>query len=133
LNNWDELLPFACFTYDTTPHSVTKYTPYDVLFGRIANIPGKLQTQPQPIYNFDDIVLQIKNRMQNCQQIARDRLMKFKEMQQQRVKHSDCEFKENDLVLLRVENRQKLDPLWKGPYEIKEMKNSNAIIQEEGK
>jgi hypothetical protein len=32
-----------------------------------------------------------------------------------------------------VENRQKLDPLWKGPYEIKEMKNSNAIIQEVGK
>jgi hypothetical protein len=94
LNNWKELLPFACFTYHTTPHSVTKYTPYEVLFGRIANIPGKLQRQPQPIYNFDDVVLHIKNRMQNCQQIARERLMKFKEMQQQRVRHNDHEFKE---------------------------------------
>jgi hypothetical protein len=133
LNDWDELLPFACFTYNTTPHSVTKYTPYEVLFGRIANIPGKLQRQPQPLYNFDDIVLQIKSRMQNCQQIARERLMKFKEIQQQKVKHNDYTFKESDLVLLRVENRQKLDPLWKGPYEIKEMRNSNAIIQEVGK
>jgi hypothetical protein len=43
LNNWDEWLPFACFTYNPTPHSVTKFTPYEVLFGRIANIPGKLQ------------------------------------------------------------------------------------------
>jgi hypothetical protein len=41
LNNWDEWLPFACFTYNTTPHSVTWYIPYEVLFGRIANIPGK--------------------------------------------------------------------------------------------
>jgi hypothetical protein len=30
--------------------------------------------------------------------------MKFKEMQQQKVKHNDYEFKENDLVLIRVEN-----------------------------
>jgi transposase InsO family protein len=42
LNDWDEWLPFACFTYNMTPHSVTKYTPYELLFGRIANIPGKL-------------------------------------------------------------------------------------------
>jgi hypothetical protein len=42
-------------------------------------------------------------------------------------------FKENDLALLKIENRQKLDPLWKGPYEIKEIKGSNAIIQEVGK
>jgi transposase InsO family protein len=52
-SDWDKCLPFACFTYNTTPHSVTKYTPYDVLFGRIANIPGKLR-QPQPLYNYDD-------------------------------------------------------------------------------
>jgi hypothetical protein len=26
LNNWNEWLPFACFTYNTTPHSGTKYT-----------------------------------------------------------------------------------------------------------
>jgi transposase InsO family protein len=57
LNNLDKLLPFACFTYNTTPHSVAKYTLYEVLFGRIANIPGKLQRQPQPLYNFGDIVL----------------------------------------------------------------------------
>jgi hypothetical protein len=50
LNSWDEWLPFACFTYSTMPHSVTKYTPYEVLFRRIANIQGKLQRQPQPLY-----------------------------------------------------------------------------------
>jgi transposase InsO family protein len=132
-NNWDEWLPFACFTYNTTPHSVTKYTPYEVLFGRTANIPGKLQRQPQPLYNFDDIVRDIKYKMQNCQQLARERLIKFKELQRLKVKSNSHDFKENDLALLRVENKQKLDPIWKGPYEIKEIEGSNAIIQEVGK
>jgi hypothetical protein len=132
-SDWDDWLPFACFTYNTTPHTVTKYTPYEVLFGRIANIPGKLQKVPQPLYNFDDIVLGIKQKMQNCQQIARERLIKFKELQGQRVKSNNYEFKENELVLLRVEARQKLEPLWKGPFEIKGIKGSNAVVQELGK
>ncbi|PNF41072.1 hypothetical protein B7P43_G06245 [Cryptotermes secundus] len=133
LNNWDEWLPFACFTYNTTPHSVTKYTPYEVLFGRIANIPGKLQREPQPLYNFEDIVMDIKQKMQSCQQIAKERLIKFKEAQKEKVKCNEYLFKENDLALLKVESRQKLDPIWKGPYEIKKIISPNAIIQEVGK
>jgi hypothetical protein len=132
-DDWDEWLPFACFTYNTTPHSVTKYTPYEVLFGKLANVPGKLQKMPQPIYNYDDIVLSIKQRMQTCQQLARERLIKFKETQGQMVKSCDHEYKKDDLVLLRVETRQKLEPLWRGPYEIKEVKRPNAVIQELGK
>jgi hypothetical protein len=39
-NDRDKWLPSACFVYNTTPHTMTKYTPYEVLFGRKANIPG---------------------------------------------------------------------------------------------
>jgi hypothetical protein len=49
------------------------------------------------------------------------------------VEFSSHDFKENELVLLKVQNRQKLDPLWKGPYEIKKVQGSNAVIQELGK
>jgi hypothetical protein len=59
--------------------------------------------------------------------------MKFKESQGQKVKLNSYDFKENYLALLRVENRQKLDPLWKGPYKIKRIQGSNAVIQELGK
>jgi hypothetical protein len=48
------------------------------------------------------------------------------------VKTNSYDFKENDLSLLRAENRQKLDPLWKGPYEIKRIQSSNDV-QELGK
>jgi hypothetical protein len=71
------------------------------------------------LYNFDDIVLSIKQKMQNCQQLARKELMRFKETQGHKVKSNEYEFKEN-LVLLRVKTRQKLEPLWQGPFEIKQ-------------
>jgi hypothetical protein len=133
LNNWDEWLPFACFAYTTTPHSVTKFTPYGILFGRIANIPGTLQRQPEPVYNYDDIIFGIKYKMQECHKKAKERLIQFKEKQKEKVKSNEHLFKENYLVLLRMEARQKLGPLWKGPFEIKEVRGSNAVIQELGK
>jgi hypothetical protein len=71
---------------------------------------GKLQQTPQPLYNFDDIVLNIKQRMQTSQQLARERLIKFKVMQGQAVKSFNHDFKRNDLVLLKVEARHKLEP-----------------------
>jgi hypothetical protein len=95
-----------------------------MLFGRIAKVPRKLQQAPQPLYNFDDTVLSIKQKIQNCQQLARERLIRFKETQGHKVDSNGYEFKENDLVLLRAETRQKLEPLWKGPFEIKRPKQS---------
>jgi hypothetical protein len=105
LNKWNEWLPFSCTTYNTTPHSVTGYTACELIFGRTANIPGKLQRQPQPLHNSEDRVLEIKQNMQNCQQIARERLIRFKESQKQKVKSSGYDFKENDLALLKIEYR----------------------------
>jgi hypothetical protein len=64
----------------------------------------------------------IRQKEQNCQQIAMESLIKFRESQRH--------FKENYLVLLKIENREKLEPLWKGPYEIKKIQGSNAVIQE---
>jgi hypothetical protein len=64
-------------------------------------MPGKLQQIRQPLYNFDDIVLEIKRKMQNCQQLAREKLIKFKEEQGQKVKSNEYNFKENDLVLTK--------------------------------
>ena len=133
LNNWDEWIPYACFMYNTTPHSVTKFSPYTLLFGRKCNLPGILQKTPQPLYNYDDLVKSIKLKMQSCHAKAKENLMNFKLKQKEKVKSNEVMFKENDLVLLKVESRSKLEPLWKGPYEIKQVEWPNAVIQEVGK
>jgi hypothetical protein len=65
--------------------------------------------------------------------LARERLVKFKEFQSQKAKQNDYEFKESDMVLLRVEVRRKLRPSWRGLYEVKELRRPNVVIQEVGK
>ena len=59
-SDWDKWSPFACFVHNTTPHTMTKYTPYEILFGRKANIPGYLQYKSVPSYNYDDLIHDIK-------------------------------------------------------------------------
>jgi hypothetical protein len=81
--------------------------------------------------------------------VAKQRLVKFRELQSQKAKyndydfkvndlvllrveakHNDYEFKESDRVLLRVEVRRKLRPSWRGFYEVKELRKPNAESRE---
>jgi len=100
-NNWDKWLPFACFVYNTTPHTMTKFTPYEVLFRRKANIPGYLQQKPTPLYNYDDLIHDIKRKMQECHEIARANLIqtKQKRVEDQKDKVYMTSFKEGDSLI----------------------------------
>jgi hypothetical protein len=60
------------------PHTMTKYTPYEVLFGRKANIPGQLQWKTALLYNYDDTVHNVKQKLQICHEVARANLMQSK-------------------------------------------------------
>ena len=133
-SDWDEWVGFACFTFNTCPHTVTKFTPYELLFGRKANLPGQLQSTPQPLYNMEDIVKEIKQKFQISWQQAKEHLDKRKQEQCQKrnEKIKIREYKVGDLVLIVNEQRNKLDPLWTGPYEIIEVKQSNITVRKVG-
>ena len=60
--DWHNWLPFACFVYNTTPHTLTKFTPYEIVFGRKVNVPGQLQQTPTPVYNYDDLMHDVKKK-----------------------------------------------------------------------
>jgi hypothetical protein len=66
-SDWNKWLQFACFVHNTTPLTMMNYTPYEILFCRKANVPGQLQQQVTPVYNYDDLVHDIKRRWQECQ------------------------------------------------------------------
>ncbi|XP_046997921.1 uncharacterized protein LOC124613272, partial [Schistocerca americana] len=42
-SSWDKWVPYAIFVFNTTPHSSTGYTPFELMYGRKVNIPGVLQ------------------------------------------------------------------------------------------
>jgi hypothetical protein len=135
-SSWHQWLPFACFMFNTTPHSITHYSPYELFFGRRCNLPGELEKEVQPLYNYDDIVKVIKHRLQESHHIAQRNLMKFKEQQQVKTQSKEFyqEIRVNDLILLKREERKhKLDPVWEGPYEVKELRYPNLVIQRVGK
>jgi len=63
---------------------MTKYTPYEMLFGRKANISGQLQQRTASVYNYDDIVHNydivhdMKQKIQTCDEIVQADLMQLK-------------------------------------------------------
>jgi transposase InsO family protein len=50
LSNWDEWVRYAMFVHNTTPHSATSYMPFQLLFGRLPNLPGVLQRKPPSVF-----------------------------------------------------------------------------------
>ena len=39
MNNWDEFLPFVQFTYNTSVNATTKFTPFEMMYGRKPRLP----------------------------------------------------------------------------------------------
>lgn len=135
--NWDEWVKYAVFAYNTTPHSATGFTPFELMFGRIANLPGYLQKPPECVnYNLDSYVQELKQRLQHSYAIAKERLetakRKSKDYYDKQI-HIP-KFQVGDLVLLQHEsprkNRsRKLGPSWIGPYTIRDIKGVNVTLQ----
>ncbi|KAL4084029.1 hypothetical protein QTP88_029345 [Uroleucon formosanum] len=130
LNNWDTLLPYALFAYNTTIHTATNYQPYALVYGREIDIPVKLKYNPEPRYNYDDYIYDLKYKMQLAHQAARERLInrKIKSKKQYDKKEHNRNYNVGDLVLLKDNiQKNKLSPLWKGPYEVLDVLDTENI------
>ena len=54
--NWDQWVTFATYVYNTTEHSATGFTPFELLFGHPSALPSAIKGPPQPQYNYDDYI-----------------------------------------------------------------------------
>jgi transposase InsO family protein len=63
--NLCEWVPFATYVYNTTVHSATGFTPFDLLFGHPSTLPSALKRQPETQYKCDDCVSELRN---DCRQ-----------------------------------------------------------------
>jgi transposase InsO family protein len=46
--NWDEWVPFAAYMYNTSEHSATGYTLFELVFGHPSSLPSALKSEPSP-------------------------------------------------------------------------------------
>lgn len=120
------------FTYNTTPHTATGYTPFELVYGHPVTLPSALANPPKPSYTYDDYAQELKQRLRATNQIAKERLKeeKRKSKEYHDKKSKEIKFKVGDKVLLYDETlrrgrSKKLDALWIGPYIILE-KNSEV-------
>ncbi|KAL4100899.1 hypothetical protein QTP88_020924 [Uroleucon formosanum] len=117
-NNWDKLLCYSTFCYNTTVHTSTDFTPYELLFGRKPNIPSTLTREPEPQYNYDNYVFDLKKIMQETHKIARNNLVKKKENNKEYYDktHNPITLHIGDKILLKDQNKKNtLAQNWTGP------------------
>ena len=137
-DNWDSYLKYFCYCYNTTPHVSfnCEFSPYELLFGRKVNIfDFLLDNKIDPVYNFDNYAIQLKYNLQEMHKLASKFLenSKYRNKKIYDKKITYNEFKIGDKILIKREKRQKLDPIYEGPFIIKQIDNVNVVIDKNNK
>ena len=124
-DDWDTFIPAITFAYNATPHSTTRKTPYEVLYGNKArlNIDIPQNGEKEEFIGYDDYVFKLIRKLQI---IRNDSFRTQYEFQQQlkRKLNKDRKpfpFKKGQWVMkriMRTGNKAKLQFNYEGPYEI---------------
>lgn len=134
---WHKVLKIIATAYNTAVHEGTGFSPFQLMFGRKANLPSALATTPSLKYT--ELVKLWKNRhekyLEKAKQIIEKRKEKHKEIFDSRIVKLKKVFNIGDTVLLLNNNKKhKLEQPWIGPYQIQGIhENNNYTIQIDNK
>lgn len=119
--NWDEVLPFVTFNYNTAIHATTKITPFDQQDAIIALTQDLAHIQK--LNQYIDLLLNT----------ARSNITKSQQLYKKRddSHRQDLQLKMNDLVLVKMRNaRNKFDLRHEGPFRVvKQIGRKTFIVQ----
>lgn len=129
-STWSKYLDTCVFAYNTSQQDSTKFTPFQLMFGRKATLPIDINIQKNSKdlikgVNFEDIEELNKERERRLQKAKAN----IVDAQRKQKKHYDTKrakplcYKTGALVLVKDFTRKKrkggkLDPKWIGPYVI---------------
>lgn len=137
--NWDEYLKYFTYCYNTTKHTSLqlKYSPYELIFGRVPTLPHELVgSRVEPLYNTDSYAQEVKYKLQITHQLASKLLLNAK-LANKKIYDKNInptELQINDKIFVKDETAHKLKPIYKGPYVIQEIDNTNVTYcNENGK
>lgn len=127
--NWDENMKYASYCYNTTVHTATGYTPYELVFGRKSHNPSEIDYDTTDTIN--DYAEDLKYKLIKMEIKAKEKLQLGKEKSKNRYDKclgNQYEFKKGDLILVRNERKGKLDSFYRGPYKIISLNENNVMI-----
>lgn len=132
---WEEYIKYYTFCFNTTPHTSfdNRFSPFELVFGKKPEIFGFLQgNQIDPLYSIDNFAKEVKFKLQHANKIALNLMNKNKEKSKENydknIRNSD--YKIDDKILLIDHARHKLDPIYKGPFIITDIKLPNIEIMD---
>lgn len=112
-NNWDEYLQAVVFAYNTGLHKSTKYSPYELLFGRSPRLPISVRSSHFSFVKPNDYFEQLRKTLRIYHQAARLHILSQQNNNKQLYDRNrlDPLYKIGDTVLTRIHgNRGKLEP-----------------------
>lgn len=129
-NNWDDYLDLAVFNYNTHVHEATKYSPYELVYGRRANLPSNGRNR---VLTHTDILNELSNRIKDLQRNARNNLEEAKRRTKERYDRTcrPYDFKKGDYVWVTNEDRNRTSGLsvpFEGPYLILDVPSETNIL-----
>ena len=120
-NEWDENLKLICMGYNTSVHETTGHTPFELTFGRTANMPSTIATTPSITQEqlFKLWKTRHDNYLRKAHEITERNKQRYYRDQKRKIIKLQTVFNVNDLVYLHNDHkRHKLDDQWFGPFRI---------------
>lgn len=132
-NEWDNWIKYYQFAFNTTVHTTTNKTPYELVFGKICNLPSNLSEieKVDPVYNIEDYAKQLKFKLQVSQKEVKDKILmeKSRRVEDYNISAEEKVYNKGDFILLKNETRSKLDRIYLGPYQVVQDCGANVDIQ----
>lgn len=122
VDEWDQWLELATFAYNTSVHEGTRFTPHELVFGKVARLPTSLEVPEETIdETYYEYLSDLALRVYSAQTLARENLnrakLNYKKYYDKRI--NPREFKAGDDAFLLKEPRHgKFDDEYVGPYKI---------------
>ena len=136
ITDWDETLPSALWALRTCKNEVTKFSSFELLYGRRDLQPFELTInieKKNPQETLEEYWLRkfithdkwIKEAIKNI-----DTANKLWEDRRKQIKRMKSSYKPGDLVLVKVFNRRKLDPYFSGPLQIVKKELNTVTVRD---
>jgi len=136
--DWPKWIPFVLLAYRTKVHETTKYTPFELMFGRKVNKfeEWSSEANDDEVEQINNRAKQIKHLVKQTQVLALTNIKKAQETQkrdQNNANKTVCEIlPKGSKVYIKNENKvkKKLDPRYSGPFRVLEYTKENNYIVE---
>lgn len=131
-NNWDIYLKYFSFCYNIsyTAANGHKYTPFELVFAKKCTLPEELTHSVSPVYDFENYskiakyTLQIAHKEVNS--AIENRKIQIKSTYDKKA--NPVELKINDQILIRNEPYNKFKNVYKGPFRVKRLDDTNVTV-----